>query len=130
MPYEKYMENSILFLSPEELTLMLYKGLVKFIKQAQLAITEKDMSRAHDCIVQAKKILISFENTLDMKYEVSESLLKMYEYMIKRLTQANVKKDNTILTEILGFAEEMRDTWSQAIKIYKNPGGLSPASKR
>ena len=101
---------------------MLYSGLVRFITQAQLAIEGKDMGKAHDCIVKAKKVLINFVNTLDMKYEVSNSLLPMYEYMIRRLTEANIKKDGTILEEILGYAKEMRDTWSQAMKIAKGQG--------
>ena len=99
---------------------MLYNGLVKFITQAQLAIEKNDMARTHDCIVKAKKILINFENTLDMKYEVSKSLLPLYEYMVKRLTEANIKKDKTILVEILGLAEEMRNTWSEAMEILKS----------
>jgi flagellar protein FliS len=118
----KYIESSIFLSSPEEQTLMLFSGLVRFIMQAQQAIEGKDMSKTHDCIVKAKKILINFVNTLDMKYEVSKSLLPMYEYMIQRLTEANIHKDGTILEEILGFAKEMRDTWSQAMKISKCQG--------
>jgi len=122
------METSIFTSSPEELTLMLYNGLIKWIMQAQLSIVGKDMGKAHDYIVRAKKILLNFENTLDMKYEVSKSLLSMYEYMVKRLTEANIKKDTGILAELLILAKEMRDTWSQAMKIAKHPGRVLPKS--
>ncbi|MFZ5967029.1 MAG: flagellar export chaperone FliS [Bacillota bacterium] len=122
MPYKKYIENSILTSNPEELTLMLYNGLIKFITQAQLAIEEQDMEKAHNCIIRAKKILFTFENTLDMKYEVSKDILPIYEYMCKRLTDANVKKDKNILTEILYFAKELRDTWSEVMRIAGHQG--------
>lgn len=120
--FEKYREIAIFSSSPEDQMLMLYSGLVRFIMHAQYAIEDKDMSKTHNCIVKAKKILINFVNTLDMKYEVSKNLLPMYEYMIRRLTEANIKKDRTILEEVLGFAKEMRDTWSQAMKISKGQG--------
>lgn len=123
MPYKQYRENSAFTSSPEELTLMLYNGLVKFIMQAQFAIEERNMEKAHNCIIKAKRILLNFENTLDMKYEVSEGMLKMYEYMYKRLTDANMKKDRNILEEVLVFAREMRDVWSQAMKIAKHRQG-------
>lgn len=101
---------------------MLYNGLIRFIMQAQHAIKQEDMDKAHGCIVKAKKILINFENTLDMKYEVSKALLPMYEYIIRRLTEANVEKDNAVLEELLGYAKEMRDTWFQAMKLSKSQG--------
>jgi len=119
-PYNQYKENTVVTSRPEELTLMLYNGLVKFIMQAQLAIDKHDFEKAHSSIVRSKEILICFENTLDMKYDVSKDLLGMYEYMYKRLTEANVKKDKAILEEILGFAKGLRDTWAQAMKIAKN----------
>lgn len=122
MQYEKYFENSVLTSSREELTLLLYGGLVKFIMQAQLAIDGHDTEKAHNCIIKAKKILISFQNTLDMKYEVSKDLFMLYEYMYRRLTEANIKKDKEMLGEVLGFAKEMRDTWVQAMKLAKHTG--------
>jgi len=122
-PYEKYQESSVFTASPEELTLMLYNGLVKFILQALFALDKKDMEMAHASIVKAKKILINFQNTLDMKYEVSKGMMIVYEYMYKRLTDANIKKDKKILEEMLGFAKDMRDTWSQAMKIARSQRG-------
>jgi len=35
------------------------------------------------------------------------------------LIEANVKKDRLILEEVLGFTKEMRDTWTQAMKLAK-----------
>ena len=39
--------------------------------------------------------------------------------MYRRLVEANFQKDEQIVTEVLGFASELRDTWSQAIKLTK-----------
>jgi flagellar secretion chaperone FliS len=117
--YSQYKENSIFTASPEELTLMLYNGLVRFIMQAQNAVDNKDISKVHESIIRAQDIIREFQSTLDMKYEISKSLMLIYDYMYRRLLDANIKKDKDILEEVLGYAKELRDTWSQAMKIAK-----------
>jgi flagellar protein FliS len=43
----------------------------------------------------------------------------MYEYIIHRLTEANVKNDGSILKEVEGLVIEFRDTWKQVIQISR-----------
>lgn len=119
--YNKYKENSIKTASPEELTLMLYNGLVKFLMQAQAAIDEKNIEKANNSLIRAKSIVKEFQITLNMDYEVSGSLNSIYTYMYKRIVEANVKKDRIIVDEVLGYAKDLRDTWAQAMKIAKHP---------
>ncbi len=116
----QYKENSIKTSTPEELTLMLYNGLVKFLMQAQNAIEVNNIEKANSSILRAQAIINEFQATLDMNYEVSEGLSSLYEYMHRRLVEANIKKDNSIVEEILGYSKELRDTWAQAMKIAKN----------
>jgi len=117
--YEQYRESSVYTATPEELVLMLYNGLVKFLMQAQMAINEKNIEKANNCIIKAQNILTEFRCTLDMKYDIAHQLDSLYDYMLSRLIDANIKKDNTIIEEILGYARELRNTWEQAMKIAK-----------
>jgi len=43
----------------------------------------------------------------------------LYDYMYRRLMDANLQKDIKVLEEVLYFAKQFRDTWGQAIKIAK-----------
>ena len=117
--FNQYKENSIQTASPEELTLMLYNGLVKFIMQAQMHVVEKNIEKANNSIIKAQNIIVEFQTTLDMRYSISNDLMKIYDYMHHRLVEANVKKDKGILEEVLGYAKELRDTWAQAMKLSK-----------
>jgi flagellar protein FliS len=117
--YSQYKENSVFTSSPEELTFLLYNGLVRFIMQGQLAIDEKDMEKANSSIIRAQDVILYFRETLDMKYEVSAGLDSIYDYLYRRLIEANTKKDRAILDEVLGLVKDMRDTWSQAMKLAK-----------
>lgn len=124
--YNQYKENSVYTSTPEELTLMLYNGLVKFIMLAEAGIDEKDIEKAHNNIGRAQDIILHFQNTLDMKYEVSEGLDSLYDFMYRHLAEANIKKDKAMLEEVLGLVKELRDTWIQAMKLAKQK---SPAPK-
>lgn len=128
--YSQYMQNSIYTATPEELTMMLYNGLIRFLLQAQLGITEKNIEKAYNSIIRAQDIILYFRNTLDMKYEISENLDLLYEYMNRRLMEANMKKDQEIITEVLGMAKELRDTWSQAMKQAKHPKKAMPQTEQ
>ncbi len=120
--YETYKQNSIFTASPEELTLMLYNGLIKFIMLSQKAIEDRDIQKAHESIIRAEDIILEFKATLDMQYELSNGLSLLYDYMLDRLFDANIKKDTEILDEVLHFAKDLRDTWAQAMKIAKQQG--------
>ena len=123
---DQYKLNTIKTSTPEELTMMLYNGLVKFIMQAQNNTEKKEIEKAHISIIRAQDIITEFKVTLDMKYPVSESMYLLYDYMYQRLVIADVRKDTEILQEVLGLAKEFRDTWAQAMKIAKNSPKQAP----
>lgn len=112
----QYQQSSVFTATPEELTLMLYNGCIKAIRFAEISVDEKNYEKANMYICKAEAIIRELRNTLDMKYEISENLYNLYTYFLNRLIEANMKKDNSILEEVLHFVEEIRDTWSQAMK--------------
>lgn len=118
-PYSQYQNNSIMTASPEELTLKLYEGLMRFIKEASIFAEEKNIEKSHNSNLRAQAIVNEFMLTVDRKYSIGEELYNLYEYMNRRLIEANMNKDLEILDEIYNMAKELRDTWSQAMKIAK-----------
>ncbi len=122
-PFNQYKENSIYTASSEELTLMLYNGIIKFVMLAQTAIDNKAIEKIHNNITRAKDIISELQLTLDKNYEVSNNLALLYDYMSRRLVEANVKKDKAILEEVLELVRDLRDTWAQAIKLARQQHG-------
>ena len=115
-PYEIYKQNSVTTASPGELTLMLYNGCIKFINQAQQAILVKNIEEKNINIIKAQRIINELMVTLDMDYEISQSLLKMYDYIYRRLLEANIKNDIEILNEVKEYVTQYRDSWKEAIQ--------------
>lgn len=119
-PYQQYKQNVINTSTPQELTLMLYNGLVKFLKLGIEAIEENNPQSAHNNIIKAQNIIEEFMSTLNMDYDISKNLYSIYEYMSWQLVNANIKKDKAAIEEVVVFAEDLRNTWSQAMKLAKN----------
>jgi len=115
-PYQKYQQNSVMSATPEELTLMLYSGGVRFIRQGIECIENKEVENAHKAIVKAQEIYSHLAGTLDKEIEISNQLGSLYEYMLRRLMQANSQKEPNLLREVLALAEELRDTWQEAMQ--------------
>lgn len=119
--YNQYREKSIQTARPEELTLMLYNGLVKFIMRAIDAVEKGKIEVAHNNILRAQDIIQEFMITLDKKYTVAASLELIYEYMYRRMVEANARKDAAILGEVLNLAKQLRDVWEQSMKLARRP---------
>ena len=118
-PAELYGNSKIQTASPAELTLMLYDGAIKFCNVALVALEKNDIQKAHINIVKAQNIFLEFICTLDHKYEVAKDFEIVFDYIYRRLIEANVKKDAEILEEALGYIREMRDTWKEVMKLAK-----------
>lgn len=112
-----YQKNSVQTASPAKLTLMLYDGAIKFCNIALEAIEEGDIAKANTNIIKAEKIIVEFRATLDMKYPVAKDFDVVYDYVYRRLVEANMKKDKEILEEALGHIKTMRDTWKEVMRL-------------
>lgn len=115
--YQRYKNDKVLNAKPEELTLMLYEGMIKFNNQAMRAIEKNEIEKAHNLIVKTENIILSLRGTLDDSYEVAKDMDKMYDYIYRRLSEANVKKDKEILEEVHEYLKDFRDTWKEAMEI-------------
>ena len=115
-PYEQYQRNKILTATPAEVTLMLYEGAIKFCNIAIMAIEQKDIEKAHVNIRKTQRIIEEFRNTLDRKYPVAEEFDKIYVYVLRRLFEANIRKDKEILEEVNVHLRTLRDTWKEVMK--------------
>lgn len=115
-PYEQYQKNKILTATPAEVTLMLYEGAIKFCNIAIMGIEQNDLERAHDNIRKTQRIIEEFRNTLDRKYPVAEDFDRIYVYVLRRLFEANIKKDKEILEEVNMHLRSLRDTWKEVMR--------------
>lgn len=116
--YGVYKNNSVNFASKEQMLLMLLDGAVKFAKRAKLAIQEKNIKLAHDNIIRTQDIFTELKVTLDTNAgDWAKQMFNIYSFINDRLFQANIKKDEAIMDEVIPLIEEVRNTWNEAYKL-------------
>lgn len=113
----QYQRNAIQTASPAKLTLMLFDGAIKFSNIAIEGIEEGNIEKAHNNIIKVQNIIVEFRATLDFKYPVAQEFDKVYDYIYRRLVEANMKKDKEIMEEVLRHIRTMRDTWKEVMKL-------------
>ena len=117
--FNVYKQNSVTTASPGELTLMLYNGCLKFLSKAKVAIEQKNIAERNNNLQRSQAIITELMSTLNMDIEISKQMLPLYEYMNRRLIEANIKNDPAIIEEVEGLVTEFRDTWKEVIKITR-----------
>ena len=116
----KYLESAVQTASPAQLLIMLYDGAIRFCKLSIEAINKKDYIEANNYIHKVQDIISEFVITLDTSAPVAEGLLKMYDYFLHRLLEANSKKEIEPIQEVMQYLVEMKETWVNAAMMVKN----------
>lgn len=119
--YNAYKSNSVNHASKEQLLLMLLEGAVKYSKIGRQAIVDKDITKAHLNITKTEDIFYELMISLDVNQagEWGQQLMSIYDFIVRRLGEANIKKNIEIMDEVIPLIEDVRDTWNEAYKLSK-----------
>ncbi|MFT3951790.1 MAG: flagellar export chaperone FliS [Oscillospiraceae bacterium] len=119
--YQKYQEQSVATMTQGELLIKLYDTCSKRLSQGVLFIEEKNPQKANEVLQKAQNILHHLDATLDRSYAISANLSALYDFFIRQIIHANVRKDAEALQEIIPMIDALRDTFREAEKIvHKN----------
>lgn len=111
----QYLVTQVQTASPGELTLMLYNGCLRFLKQALVAIEQRNIADKHNNLIKSMNIIDELLLTLNMEYELSTNLSQLYHYMNSRLSFANIHNDTAAIQECINLMTDFRNTWSEAL---------------
>lgn len=121
-PWQSYRQVSVQTATPGHLVLMLYDGAIKFMEKALVGFTLKEPLQINQTvnnnIVRAQAIIHELNSRLDMEQggEVSENFRRLYNYFNQRLHQANVKKNQVPIQEVIGHIRSIRDSWAEMLR--------------
>lgn len=92
---------------------MLYDGAIKFMRLAIKELEAKDYEAKGRYIDRAQDIINELNAVLDMESggEIAANLRKLYVFMSKRLTEANVQRDPQMIREVISLMEELNRGW-------------------
>ncbi|CEG25909.1 flagellar export chaperone FliS [Bacillus sp. B-jedd] len=113
-PYQAYQTQSVVTSRTEDLTYLLYQGLIKFIRLSKVALEQNNIEESNRNNLRAQDILTELMVTLKPGFEISQPMMTLYDFMKSRLISANIEKNIAFLEEVEGLAEDMAETWKQA----------------
>ena len=111
---ERYKHDYISTASPVDLIIMLYEGCIKKIKLAQIYLESGSFEETSNSLKGAQDIIVELMNSLDMSFEISKDLLRLYDFMLNELVNMNVKKDFATAPDVLDMLVSLKNAWCEA----------------
>lgn len=108
------LESSVMGADPHKLISMLFQGALIEIAHAKNGINRKETAYKGEAISRAIAIIGEGLNaSLDKKVggELALNLASLYDYMVFRLVDANLKNDISILDEVARLLSELQGAW-------------------
>ncbi|HTA98416.1 MAG TPA: flagellar export chaperone FliS [Solirubrobacteraceae bacterium] len=109
-----YRQGAVLAATPGELVVMLYDGARRFLRQANVAMREGQIERAHNTLRRAELIIAHLDGVLDFQQgEISDRLHAIYQFCLAHLNAARNNQDAGKLEEVSDLLGELREAWAQ-----------------
>lgn len=115
-PFQIYQQSSVQTANGGQLIIMLYEGAIRFTKVGIEGIQTCNYEKANTSLKKAQAIIHELIAALNHDYEISKNLLMVYEYLLYKLLESNMKKNEAAAQEVLTHLNELKDTWKQLIK--------------
>jgi flagellar protein FliS len=126
--HETYLEGRIASADPLELVRMLYQGASGAVREARQYLAEGDIAARSRSITKACEIVIELTVSLDHTAggDISRRLEQLYDYMQRRLLEANFQQADAPLAEVLGLLSTLGEAWD-GIRAQTAPPQPSPS---
>jgi len=134
MQYDKvaksYKAQSVQTASPGKLVLMLFDGCLRFTLAAKKAFDEEEFTKKNEDInnnlIRAQNIVTELQSSLDMSVpgDLPGTLFRLYDFVMYKLQQANLKKEKQPIAEAEKIINELRDAWAEM--LAQNPETDTP----
>lgn len=132
-PYQNYKKQEVEGATKGKIVVLLFEGTIKFLRIAMKAIDENNIQDAHNNIIKAENILYELMSTLNMDAgEIASNLMKLYDFMIWQLVEANKDKDKAKIQSVIDLLIPLCDAWKEVVNkenitVVKNPVSKSEA---
>lgn len=112
-----YLRTKVLTATPEQLQLMLYDGAIRFGEQAKAALEQKNFEHSYNMLSRVQKIITELHASLkpDVAPDLCDKMSSLYNYIYRKLVEANIEHLIPPLEEALDLLRYQRDTWAMLL---------------
>ena len=107
-------QTSIVDADPHRLIQLLFEGAMSRISAAKGHMERKEYDRKSNQINSAINIIGGLQESLNFDAgELAQNLERLYDYMIRRLFEANVRNSVEMLDEVTGLLMQIKSAWDE-----------------
>ena len=96
------------------------------LKLTMKSLWKKCLTRSERCV--ASRMLLALH--LELKSEVGQNLYSLYDYIIQRLTDANIQNSLKIMDEVITLMLPIKNAWAQIPESAKQEAYEAQRQKR
>ena len=125
---DAYLEERILSADPLELVRLLYQAAIAAVRDARRALATGEIAARSRSISKACDIVMELNGALDHSRggTLSGRLAALYDYMLRRLLDANMQQSDGPLAEVLGLLSALDEAWEQT-RVTAEPAKVENA---
>ncbi len=111
--YDTYLESRIYAAEPIELVRLLYQAASNAVREARRQLAAGDIRERSRSITKASEILLEMAGSLNHEQggAISRNLARLYDYMLGRLSEANLRQKDEPLAEVLALLSTLSEAW-------------------
>ena len=109
-------ESAVMSASPHQLIVLLFDGAMSALVRARLFMEQGEIVAKGEALSKAINIIDNgLKAGLDNEQggEIATNLSSLYDYMVRRLLQANLHNDSQAIEEVEGLLSDIADAWKQ-----------------
>jgi flagellar protein FliS len=112
-PFATYQRTNVNTADQRTLIVMLYDGLLRFLRKAEQKINAQDIEGAHNYLVRSREIVAELLATLrpEKGGDIGRNLKRLYAYAFDRIVEANLYKDKARIEDVIRVMSILRDGW-------------------
>lgn len=113
--HKEYRINEVSTSNQGKLILMMYDGAIRFVTMAMDSLDQNDVAHKSVYIQKSRDIVNELMVALDTDKggEVCRNLERLYQFVLRQLTLANIKNDKASLQAVLRVMTPLREAWDQ-----------------
>ena len=113
--YQAYYKANVQTSDQLNLIILLYDGLLRFLKKAAVKIEGQELEEAHNYLVRSKNIVQELLSTLKIEEggEVAQNLRELYLYCFRKIVEANLRKDVQLIQDVIKVIDNLKQGWLQ-----------------
>ncbi|EEX2836450.1 flagellar export chaperone FliS [Escherichia albertii] len=111
-------ESAVMSASQQQLVTMLFDGVLSALVRARLFMQDNNpqgkgasLSKAINIIENGLQVSLDEES----QDELTQNLIALYSYMVRRLLQANLRNDVSAVEEVESLMRNIADAWKESL---------------